>query len=150
MGLTTDANDPALKKIRSDGQQECYLVLSDEERAKGLVRPIRKSYRHVGARPKHPTRPLTDEEKGRYAQFGYVAFEQYPPDDSAVTGRFWTEKQLNGGCGTVTTMSQPLAETYARDPKFYGATFCCGCNRHLPVGEGGEFVWEPDGSRVGT
>src|SRR5688500_9223864 len=34
-------------------------------------------------------------------------------------------------CGTVTTMGRALSETYARDPKFYGATFCCGCNRHL-------------------
>ena len=35
MGLTTDPNDPALNQIRSDGQQEAYLVLSEEERAKG-------------------------------------------------------------------------------------------------------------------
>jgi hypothetical protein len=25
-------------------------------------------------------------------------------------------------CGTLTTMAERLAETYARDPKFYGAT----------------------------
>jgi hypothetical protein len=42
-----------------------------------------------------------------------------------------------------------IAETYARQPTFYGATFCCHCGTHLPVGEQGEFVWE-DGSRVGT
>lgn len=52
-----------------------------------------------------------------------------------------------GGCGTVTTMGRALSETYARDPGFYGATFCCGCNRHLPVAE---FVWTADGQRVGS
>lgn len=53
-------------------------------------------------------------------------------------------------CGTVTTMGQALAETYARDPFFYSGTFCCGCNAHFPVGEDGEFVWDGTAERVGT
>lgn len=150
MGLTTDASDPALKCTRGDGQQEVYLVLSEEERAKGFVRPVRRFYKHVGCRPKNPTRPLTAEESERYKAHGYVAYEEYPPGESSLVGRFWTAAQLNGGCGTVTTMGAALAETYARDPQFYGATFCCGCGKHLPVGEHGEFVWEPDGTRVGS
>jgi hypothetical protein len=44
-------------------------------------------------------------------------------------------------CGTVTTMGRAIAETYARDPKFYGGTFCVGCRDHFPVGPDGEFVW---------
>lgn len=150
MSLTTDRNDPALSETLPSGQQAAYLVLSEEERSKGFVRPVRRSYKHVGARPKHPIRPLTDEEKDRFKDVDYVAFEAYPESDSSVTGRYWTEAQLNSGCGTVTTMGQSIAETYAREPGFYGATFCCGCGKHLPVGEHGEFVWEPDGSRVGT
>lgn len=51
------------------------------------------------------------------------------------------------GCGSVTTMGRALSETYARDPTFYGATFCVSCNRHLPVAE---FVWTADGERVGS
>lgn len=47
MGLTYDRNNPGLKKIRKDGQQETYLVLSDEERAKGFLRPVRHSYIHL-------------------------------------------------------------------------------------------------------
>lgn len=82
------------------GQQLGYVVLAEEERAKGFVRPVRRSYVHQK-------------------------------------------------CGTLTTMSQVLAETYARKPDFYSGTFCCGCRKHFPVGESGEFVWE-DGSRVGT
>lgn len=49
-------------------------------------------------------------------------------------------------CGTVTRMELSLAETYARDPKFYSETFCVGCRRHFPVEE---FTWEPDGFVVG-
>lgn len=50
-------------------------------------------------------------------------------------------------CGTVTKMGLALCETYARDPKFYGATFCCTCRTHLPVGE---FTWVEDGEVVGS
>lgn len=103
MSLTTDPNDPGLRKIRSDGMQETYLVLSDEERAKGFVRPVRYKYRHLA-------------------------------------------------CGSTTTMGLALCETYARDPKFYGGTFCCGCGKHfsLQTGEGWQFEWEPDGDPVGS
>lgn len=44
-------------------------------------------------------------------------------------------------CGAVTTMSRPIAETYARQPGFYGATYCVGCRMHLPVGQ---FEWVPE------
>lgn len=50
-------------------------------------------------------------------------------------------------CGAVTMMGLALAETYARDPKFYGGTFCVGCGTHFPVEE---FTWDPDGSVVGS
>ena len=44
-------------------------------------------------------------------------------------------------CGVVTTMGLALCETFARDPSFYGATYCCGCRLHRPVGPEGEFTW---------
>ena len=84
---------------------------------------------------------------------GYVKFEPYPEGThGSATGRYWTQAQLDAvgkGCKTVTTMGQALSETYAREPGFYGATYCCGCSMHRPVGPGGEFVWL-DGSRVGS
>jgi len=101
MGLTDDRNDPGLSKIGPDGMQEAYLVLSADERARGFVRPVRKSYRHVT-------------------------------------------------CGAVTTMGQGIAETYARDPAFYGGTYCATCRGHFPVGEHGEFVWDGTDEKVGT
>lgn len=54
-------------------------------------------------------------------------------------------------CGTVTRMAQAIAETYARNPGFYGSTYCAHCRNHRPVGPDGEFVWDyPGGEKVGT
>lgn len=53
-------------------------------------------------------------------------------------------------CGAATTMSQAIAETYARDPHFYGSTYCAACRRHLPVGVDGEFVWDGSTEKVGS
>jgi hypothetical protein len=104
--ITSDPEDPDLTHGEDpvDGprvpQAAAYLVLSEQERAQGFVRPVRRSYRHLT-------------------------------------------------CGAVTTMSQALAETYARNPGFYGATYCTTCGQHRPVGAHGEFVWE-DGAPVTT
>jgi hypothetical protein len=38
---------PDHRELRPDGQQKGYVVLSDEERAKGFVQPVRRSYRHL-------------------------------------------------------------------------------------------------------
>lgn len=132
------------------GMQKDYVVLSAEERLKGFVRPVRRSYQHVGTRPTYPTRELTAEEHERYDRYGYVAFEPYPEDSGRGIGRYWTEAQLKSGCRAVTTMAQSIAETYARDPKFYSGTYCATCRGHFPVGEWGEFVWDGTRERVGT
>jgi hypothetical protein len=59
-------------------------------------------------------------------------------------------KYIHLKCGCVTVMGLKLSETYARNPIFYGATFCSNCGEHYPVGENGEFVWiEPDGREIG-
>lgn len=103
-GVTDDRNDPRLKNIQEDGQQETYLVLSAEERAKGFVRPVRHTYRHLI-------------------------------------------------CGKTTSMSREIAETYARDPKFYGGTYCSECRAHFPLTRpdgNPAFTWQPDGSPVGS
>jgi hypothetical protein len=97
--LVTDPNDPRLKR-GSDAapvaQNAAYLVLSEEDRKRGFLLPIRAQYKHLK-------------------------------------------------CGTVTRMSAPIAETYARDPWFYGSTYCVGCQMHRPLEE---FTWEPDGTTM--
>lgn len=142
--------DHSHTELKANGQQKDYVVLTPEERAKGFVRPVRRSYRHVGpSGPKNPLRDLTPEEQNRWGHAGFVKFETYP-EGSRAAGRFWTQAELDAagkGCGTITTMGTALAETYARDPKFYGGTFCCGCGKHLPVDE---FVWDGSNERVGS
>lgn len=99
--LTTDPTDPRLTHGGDTSpvpQAEVYLVLSEEERAKGFIRPVRYAYVH-------------------------------------------------DTCGSVTIMGDALAETYARDPAFYGATYCCQCQMHRPVAE---FTWDDDGQVVGS
>lgn len=100
------------------GQHDGYIVLCPDERAKGFVRPYRDAYKHVGR-----AEQLVDD-----------------------TGKD-SHRVRVGGCGTVTTMGRALSETYARQPSFYGATFCCHCNKHAPVAE---FVWTLDGQQVGS
>ena len=146
-------NAPAPAPIdEKTGQHEAYWILTAEERAKGCVRPVRRTYRHVGmSGPRFPLQDLSLDERELYSKYSYEKFEVYPPDESPFTGRFWTRAQLASvgkGCGTKTTMSPPIAETYARDPSYYGSTFCVNCGQHFPVGEHGEFVWL-DGTRVG-
>lgn len=98
---TTSGEAPS--KVRAEqtnntGQHKSYIVLCEDERQKGFVRPYRDRYQHTT-------------------------------------------------CGGVTTMGRSLSETYARDPTFYGATFCVTCNAHFPVAE---FTWSADGAPVGS
>ena len=89
---------PDHRELRMDGQQKGYVVLTDEERARGWARPYRDTYTH-------------------------------------------------SACGWDTAMGRKLAETYARDPKFYGATYCSHCRAHFPVSE---FVWKGTHEVVGS
>lgn len=86
------------RQLKPNGQQLAYVVLTEEERAKGWVRPLRQSYVHKV-------------------------------------------------CGCVTKMGLAIAETYARDPKFYSGTFCVGCGVHRPLEE---FVWDGTEEQVGS
>lgn len=87
------------REINPDtGMQKGYIVLTPEERAKGFVRPVRRTYLHKA-------------------------------------------------CGATTTCSLSIAETYARDPHFYGGTFCCTCRAHFPLDQ---FVWAGTDEQVGT
>jgi|SRR5882724_2595664 len=133
------------------GQHKGYIVLCEEERRKGFVRPYRDAYRHVG--------PLICGRNLSSLFLGHGS--EGPCTCNACQLRAITcymDKGHKGKCGmvtgpkpkpcrSVTTMGRALSETYARDPSFYGATFCCQCNKHLPVAE---FVWTADGERVGS
>lgn len=75
--------DRSHTQLKPNGQQRDYVVLTPEERAKGFVKPVRRTYVHR--------------------------------------------------CGAATTMGLAIAETYARNPRFYSGTFCVGCGAHFPL-----------------
>ena len=54
---------------------------------------------------------------------------------------------IHSPCGGLTTMALSIAETYARDPKFYIGTFCCKCRAHFALDQ---FVWAGTDERLGT
>lgn len=159
MSLTTDRNNPCLDKVKENGQQACYLILSDEERAKGFIRPLRFSYTHLGINWNKVPHELNVFEKEKIIDNKvYVATLYHVQDKETgkfIGGRYLTQNELDqydknkytGGCGTATKMHISIAETYARNPKFYGATFCCGCGTHINVNE---FVWEHTHEIVGS
>jgi hypothetical protein len=158
--LTDDPNDPRVKRGPPDQkpvqQHDTYLVLSEAERAKGFVRPVRRSYVHVGIPgPKFPLRDLTDEEKERWARLGLREVRAVPArHKGSALGRYWTQAALDSvgkGCGTAHHMGQALAETYARRAGgFYGSTILLRLLDAPRVGEDGEFVWDGTDERVGT
>lgn len=61
--------------------------------------------------------------------------------------RPFRNKYIHLTCNTETVMGRELSETYARQPDFYGATYCVGCSKHRPVSE---FVWSADNEPVGS
>jgi hypothetical protein len=85
--------------------------------------------------------PVTDDHREIQAngqQKGYVVLSA----DERAKGfvRPYRDAYRHLTCGTITTMGRGIAETYARDPAFYSATYCCKCREHLPVGEDGKFT----------
>jgi len=129
MSYTTDKNDPKLKEGQQNetGQHDIYLILSEEERAKGFVRPLRFSYIHVGRSLKAFKgiyKMLDENERKKYPKYVAIMTVLTNEDGSFKGGTYvtqeefnaWKNEELIGGCNTVTTMSRPLAETYARDP----------------------------------
>lgn len=156
MSLTTDKNDPRLGHGTDDKpvpQNEVYLVLSEEERAKGFVRPVRNSYIHVGKKIeiKGKLKYLSKKQKEKYPE--YVAIEDIVIDGKVLGGKYITQSEINnngkriGGCGARTVMNNTIAETYARNPNFYGSTYCTNCQRHIDVEE---FVWDGTDKTVGS
>lgn len=136
--MCTTSGEP-VDKVRAEqtnetGQHKSYIVLCPDERAKGFVRPYRDSYKHVGRKV-----------CGLYVGPDGATVCHMEPRHEGECGEVKGPRPQ--ACNTVTTMGRALSETYARNPKFYGATFCVGCNKHLPVEE---FVWTADGEVLGS
>lgn len=157
-GLTTDPTNEKLGRGVDEEpreQNEVYLVLSQEQRDAGFIRPYRDSYIHKG-NPAATYTELDRPEKSMEENNPYVAiFDIKDGKGNHVGGRYATKSELErfkktgylGGCGGETKMGKAIAETYATNPHFYGSTYCVHCKMHLPVAE---FVWSKDGEIVGS
>lgn len=71
----------------------------------------------------------------------YLVLSEKERKKGFVRPVYTSYKHHDPECGGVTTMAIELCETYARDPSFYGATYCARCRMHRPVGPEGEFTW---------
>ena len=92
--------------------------------------PVTKNHRDID--------PLTMQQKG------YVVL--CPEERAKGFIRPVRQSYIHKSCGSTTSMNLSLAETYARDPKFYSGTFCYNCQSHFPLSE---FTWE-DGNEMGS
>lgn len=68
---------PDHRELRPDGQQKGYVALSAEERAKGFVRPVRRSYIH--------------EKCGTKTTMGQALAETYARQPDFYSGTFCCE-----------------------------------------------------------
>jgi hypothetical protein len=103
-------------------------------------KPPRPGYENSGAPA--PINPATGQHEAYWVLSGAERTKGFI---RPVRNSYVHEK-----CGGVTKMGQALAETYARQPDYYGATMCVHCGSHFPVGTRGEFVWEGTKEKVGT
>jgi hypothetical protein len=62
------------RELKANGQQNDYVVLSEAERAKGFVRPVRRSYKHLKC--------------GGVTTMGQALAETYARDPSFYSGTF--------------------------------------------------------------
>ena len=82
-----DPYDADHRELKPNGQQRDYVVLSAAERAKGFVKPVRRSYVHLKC--------------GVLTTMGQTLAETYARDPGFYSGTFCC------GCGTHFTFGQP-------------------------------------------
>lgn len=73
--LTSGASvTPDHRQLKPNGQQKDYIVLTSEERAKGFVRPVRRTYIHLSC--------------GTETRMSQAIAETYARDPGFYTGTF--------------------------------------------------------------
>lgn len=77
------------------------------------------------------------ENRGDGQQKGYVVLS--PEERAKGFVKPVRSTYVHQKCGVATHMGPSLAETYARDPRFYSGTYCCGCRTHFPLDQ---FAWD--------
>lgn len=141
-----------LARLLNEKAVEAHIEMEEKRRREASLIPVDRSCQMLVSGEPVPVDRSHTELKPNGQQKDYVVLCESERAKGFVRPYRDAYKHLK--CGHITTMSRPLAETYARDPYFYSGTFCSTCRAHFPVGEDGEFVWyETDGSigpKVGT
>lgn len=75
--------------------------------------------------------PVTGQQRG------YVVLS--PEERAKGFVKPYRDSYVHDRCGVNTKMGRALAETYARDVRFYSGTFCTGCGAHFPLNQ---FHWD--------
>lgn len=106
MSLTTDPNDPRLghgtDAVPQD-QHEIYLVLSEDERKKGFVRPLYRSYMHH------------DPECGAVTTMGLALCETYARSPAFYGATYCSGCRLHrpvGQAGEFTWLNEAGTDTH--------------------------------------
>ena len=96
--------------------------------------------------PNHPAiqrGPLDGETEPREQNKVYLVL---PPEDLRKGYvKPLRQSYKHSTCSGETRMGYELSATYARDPWFYGLTYCVHCRVHRPLTE---FRWLPDGESM--
>lgn len=122
---------------------EAERALAIKQRTEAASIPVDRS-----ARVLTDGSPVTDDHRELLPngqQKGYVVLTAAERAKGFVRPVRYSYKHT--ACGRMTSMGSALAETYARDPKFYTGTFCTTCAAHFPLNE---FVWEGTTEQVGS
>ena len=82
-----DPFSPEHRELKPNGQQKDYIILSEDERKRGFVRPVRRTYVH--------------EKCGVATTMGIALAETYARKPDFYSGTFCC------GCGTHFTFGQP-------------------------------------------
>jgi len=85
-----DPMDDEHRELKPNGQQQDYVILSEAERAKGFVKPVRRSYVHLKCGIRTP--------------MSMAVAETYARDPGFYSGAFCC------GCGRHFTFGQPDGE----------------------------------------
>lgn len=144
--FTPRQGTPARRHLESEGPTMPIRARreAEEERRRATTPPVdRTKLCTTSGESVEDVRRNQTEKTGQHKSYIVLCDEEHARKGSCVPYRD-TYKHLT--CGTTTTMGRKIAETYARDPEFYGETFCVNCNAHFRLSE---FVWL-DGSQVGS
>lgn len=140
----TQARNFAYSMIRKADEAEREAKQKYWEEKEKQVPPVDRTARTLtDGSPETPDHRDIDPSTGM--QKGYIVLSAEERSKGFV--RPVRQVYTHATCGTDTHMGLALAETYARDPKFYSGTMCVSCRAHFPLEQ---FVWKGTDEKLGS